>query len=49
MLTEQGSTVLKGPYLISSMPSPGRYKLCNEDGTIVENGKLFNESELDFS
>jgi hypothetical protein len=47
-LTEDGSNTLKGPYLIASMPSPGTYTLCHEDGRGAENGKEFAERLLDF-
>lgn len=45
-LDKVGSRGLEGPYLISSVPSTGRYVLCIEDGTKVENGKEFEENVL---
>ncbi|CAG9981792.1 unnamed protein product [Clonostachys byssicola] len=38
---------LLGPYLVSSITSDGEYVLCNEDGTKVEGGKTFKETELE--
>jgi hypothetical protein len=47
-LTKPGSSEMSGPYLISSMASPGTYKLCYEDGTTAENGVAFGENLLSF-
>jgi hypothetical protein len=38
---------LDGPYLVSSVPNPKTYTLCELDGkTAVQNGKVFAETEL---
>ncbi|KAF1984417.1 hypothetical protein K402DRAFT_395765, partial [Aulographum hederae CBS 113979] len=47
-LTEPGSRVMKGPFLIAAMSTPGSYTLCLEDGTSFENGKVFAEGTLSF-
>ncbi|KAK8061058.1 hypothetical protein PG997_015279 [Apiospora hydei] len=39
-----------GPYLISSMVSPQKYRLLTEDGrTLVNDGQLYDEASLSFA
>lgn len=45
-LSEPGSRSLSGPYLISSVPSTGKYVLCLENGVKVKDGKVFEEKDL---
>ena len=45
-LNESGSRSLAGPYLVSSVPSTGRYVLCLESGEKVKGGKEFEEKDL---
>ncbi|KAL9015233.1 MAG: hypothetical protein Q9180_008891 [Flavoplaca navasiana] len=45
-LDKPGSRSLAGPYLISSVPSKGKYVLCLENGDKVEGGTEFDESNL---
>lgn len=40
---------LDGPYLISSVPETAKYTLSFEDGSKVENGKVFDEKRLEFA
>jgi hypothetical protein len=38
---------LDGPYMVSGVPNPKTYTLCEMDGeTAVEDGRIFAESEL---
>jgi hypothetical protein len=38
--------VEKGPYVISTVPGPGRYTLSLSDGTPINNSSEVNESDL---
>ena len=48
-LSHPTSRALLGPYLISSVDTsskPTRYILCNQDGTLLNNGSLVEERAL---
>ena len=45
-LNEPGSRSLEGPYLVSRVPSTGKYVLCLENGVKVKDGKEFEEKDL---
>ncbi|GAW19537.1 hypothetical protein ANO14919_090250 [Xylariales sp. No.14919] len=41
---------LLGPYLVSRVPSARNYTLCDpNDGTPIENGRVFGENELQWA
>jgi hypothetical protein len=37
---------LQGPFLIASVPSTGKYTLSKEDGTRVQDGRVYEEEKL---
>lgn len=37
---------LLGPYLVSSRPQPQHYVLCDQNGNMIENGRVWREAEL---
>ena len=39
--------VLQGPFLIASVPSPGKYTLSKADGIKVQDGKVYEEKKLE--
>lgn len=42
-----GNSPLEGPYLISSVPSPQHYILCNPtDYSLINSGEVIKESKL---
>ena len=45
-LDEAGSRSLVGPYLIASVPEPGKYTLSFENGDRVNDGKEYDEAAL---
>ena len=45
-LDEPGSRSLAGPYLVSSVPSTGKYVLCLGNGDKVKDGREFEEKDL---
>ncbi|RAH67301.1 uncharacterized protein BO66DRAFT_441260 [Aspergillus aculeatinus CBS 121060] len=48
-LSEPGGRALRGPYLIASVGAGGIYTLSLQDGTRVDNGKVFIEANLEFA
>ena len=46
-LNEPGSRSLSGPYLIASVPGPGKYTLSLENGDQVNGGREYDEGALE--
>ncbi|KAI0866565.1 hypothetical protein F4860DRAFT_523849 [Xylaria cubensis] len=45
--TSGGSVSRRGPYLIASVHSPGRFTICSGDGRAVENGQQIEMTRLE--
>ncbi|ERF69730.1 hypothetical protein EPUS_09308 [Endocarpon pusillum Z07020] len=38
---------LRGPFLVASVPNVGRYTISKEDGTKLDEGKVYEEDKLE--